>query len=122
MKNSVEFEQLNTKSEDQVVADEVRRLLDHHENREGGDDFTFFRSESGRKELVDYCKALAEYMHSNEIADLVIIDRSSRPVYIGVMDYWRDMYPDEKMPGIYFMNPKGFKSRDSLTDEELAKV
>lgn len=97
-------------------------LIDQHENGEPTEEYEFFQSETERKELFECCKDLTEHLHEYEIPNLVIIDRSSRPVYVGVMEYWRDKYPDEKMPGIYFMNPKGFKSKEKLTEEELAMV
>lgn len=54
--------------------------------------------------------------------NLVIIDRSSRPLYVGVREYLQSRYPDEQMPDIYFMNPKGFKSKEQMTRSEIQEV
>ncbi|MEK9151753.1 MAG: hypothetical protein AAB692_00100 [Patescibacteria group bacterium] len=80
---------------------------------------TFFRYPEARKDVFEFSKTIAEYLKNNGIKDLVIADRSSRPLYIGVREYWMKIFPDEPMPNMYFINPKGFKSRDSLTDAEL---
>ncbi len=86
-------------------------------NRES-EGYTFFLEQWSRTELFEYCKAIAEYLHDKNIEDLVIIDRSARPLYVGVMEYWRMKYPSKKMPGIFFMNPKGFKAREDLKPGE----
>jgi hypothetical protein len=82
-------------------------------------DHIFFRDSRARSEVFSFSKAIAEHLHDNGIEDLVIVDRSSRPLYIGVMEYWKSAYPDERRPGIYFVNPKGFKDKDTLPREEL---
>lgn len=116
-----------------------RRML-FDEKTEGGDDFDwdqevepleqadwendtetetvykYFPSTQERRELYRYCESIAAYLHDRKIPNLVIIDRSSRPVYIGVREYWHAKYADEKMPGMYFLNPKGFKD-DALVSE-----
>lgn len=91
----------------------LRGTLDDMERRTAepfdGRRYEFFEDAIERQELFDYCKKVAEYLHDEGIADLVIIDRSSRPVYIGVKEYWRHAYPGEKSPNMYFMNPNGFR-------------
>lgn len=81
-------------------------------------DYEFFPFEKERRELFDYSKKLAEYVHDNDIADLVIVDRSARPVWVGVKEYWRAKYPNEPMPGIYFINPKGFSTVENTSYDE----
>lgn len=84
--------------------------------------YEFFITPRERDELFNYCAKVAEYLKSEQIANLVIIDRSSRPMYIGVREYWRAKYPEEQMPGMYFMNPKGFKARENLTEDEILSI
>ncbi|MFA6594571.1 MAG: hypothetical protein WCT16_04950 [Candidatus Buchananbacteria bacterium] len=84
--------------------------------------YEFFEYPGERQELFDYSKKIAEYLRTEKIPNLVIIDRSSRPLYIGVREYFRSQYPDEEMPNIYFMNPKGFKAVEDLTPEEIADI
>lgn len=102
-------------------------LLDQYEEEldrkiDEGSQYAFFENADERNELVHYCERVTEYLHDNGIADLIIIDRSSRPLYIGVMELWRHKYPGQPMPGIYFMNPKGFKDTDTLTDDDLFDI
>jgi rhodanese-related sulfurtransferase len=90
--------------------------------RRSDTDDLFFHRRGAREQLVAYSKAVTEYLHEKGISNMVIMDRSSRPLYIGVREYWRDKYPEEKIPGIYFMNPKGFKDRTKLTEHELELI
>lgn len=92
------------------------------DNEEDTQDYGFFYYPEERQELFDYSKAIAEYLRTEEIQNLVIIDRSSRPLYIGVREYLASQYPSEKMPSIYFMNPKGFKTKEELTPEEIEEI
>ena len=84
--------------------------------------YNFFIYPEERRDLVEYSKEIAEYLRSEGIQNLVIIDRSSRPLYLGVREYFHAYYPHEKMPNIYFMNPKGFKSKEDLTPEEIEDI
>lgn len=85
-------------------------------------DYEFFQYANEREELFYYSKSIAEYLRSENIPNLVIIDRSSRPLYVGVKEYLHAQYPEEKIPDIYFMNPKGFKAREDLTPEEVEEI
>ncbi|NTW14252.1 MAG: hypothetical protein HGA31_04455 [Candidatus Moranbacteria bacterium] len=84
--------------------------------------YEFFNDMTERRELFEFSKAVAEYLRSENIPNLVILDRSSRPLYIGVREYLRSMYPDEPLPNIYFLNPKGFKNREDLTRDEIMGI
>jgi hypothetical protein len=84
--------------------------------------YTFFRTERERSELFEYTKGLAEYIISEQIKNLVIVDRNARPVYIGVREYLLHKYPETEMPQIYFLNPKGFKAKKELTQREIRKI
>ncbi|MEK7574946.1 MAG: hypothetical protein AAB511_01825 [Patescibacteria group bacterium] len=117
----------SNEDEDKLEAErllaQLERLVRNLESSKNPDhEYVFFRFDDARIELARYCERVVDFLHANKIPNMVIVDRSSRPMYIGVMEYWRDKYPDEKMPGIYFMNPKGFKARDTLTPDELVEV
>jgi hypothetical protein len=81
--------------------------------------YEFFKYEDERKQLFQYCKSVTEYLHDNQVPNIVIIDRSSRPLYVGIIECWRQLYPEEPRPGIYFMNPKGFKSKEDVDPDDL---
>jgi hypothetical protein len=85
-------------------------------------EYEFFDDVKERKELFDYSKKIAEYLRSEKVPNLVILDRSSRPLYIGVKEYLQPKYPEEKMANIYFMNPKGFVAKEEKSSEEIAEI
>jgi hypothetical protein len=62
--------------------------------------YEFFHYPDERRELFNFSKAIAEYLRSEGISNLIIIDRSSRPLYIGVREYLRSRNPNEKMQNI----------------------
>lgn len=101
---------------------DFERVLEASGQKFTGSNYEFFDDEKEREELFEYSKTVAEHLRDGKFADLVLIDRSSRPLYVGVMEYWRRKYPKEKMPGIYFMNPKGFKAKEDLSEEEIAQI
>lgn len=108
------------KSLSSLIEDLKSRLgLDKNVKREK---YAFFQVEESRDDLFEFVRSIAEYLHDNKIPNLVIVDRSSRPLYIGVIEYWRSKYPNEKLPGMYFVNPKGFKYQEMLNSSDLDKV
>ncbi len=98
----------------------MEKSFNHHETEPAS--YEFFEHPQERQELFDYSKAVAEYLRIENIPNLVIIDRSARPLYVGVKEYLRSKYPDERTPNIYFMNPKGFKAKEDLTPEEIEDI
>lgn len=98
----------------------MERFFNRYEKKP--EPYEFFDYLDERQELFSYSKAVAEYLRSEKVPNLVIIDRSSRPLYVGVKEYLRSKYPDEQMPNIYFMNPKGFKAQEELTPDEISEI
>lgn len=80
--------------------------------------YEFFPYKEERDEVFKYCKAIAEYIKTEKIPNLIIIDRSSRPLYVGVKEYWKQKYPNERGPNIYFMNPLGFNTSEETSPAE----
>ncbi|MBI4457616.1 hypothetical protein HY633_01485 [Candidatus Uhrbacteria bacterium] len=97
----------------------MRSLLMMPENRR---DYSFFATEQERRDLFEYCRAIAEYLKSEDVANLIVVDRSARPLYVGVREYWKTKYPDERQPNTYFMNPKGFKARENLNARDIEDI
>lgn len=87
------------------------QLLDIRSGKEG---YLLFDEEEERYEIVQIGRKISEYVHSLGIQDIIFVDRSARPGYISVLENWKHLYPSEKPPTIYFMNPKGFRSTDDL--------
>ena len=95
----------------------LRLSQDNYQN------FEFFDYSKERLELFKYSQAVSEYLITNKIPSLVLIDRSARPLYLGVKEYLRSKHPDEKIPNIYFINPKGFKmGNKDLTKREISQI
>ncbi len=76
---------------------------------------------AGRRkdEMVSISTSLAKYLHENNIQNIVLLDRAARPTYVGLTEAWRMLYPDERRPGIWFVNPD--IARDRLGPAEAAK-
>jgi hypothetical protein len=68
-------------------------------------------------ELYDQCKAVGDFLHDNEIPNLVLLDRSARPAHVGIRQYMRMRYPDETLPATYFIDPDA--TVHSYSDREL---
>lgn len=98
----------------------LKMLLGETEGRRSG--YEFFPSAAERKELVTICGRVAEYLHDNHIANLVLLDRSARPAYIGIREMWKQKYPDQPLPGIYFVNPTGFNSTEETRGSRVREI
>ncbi len=86
--------------------------------------YNYFCLPQERQEIFEFSSKLADFIHEKNIRNLVIVDRSSRPAYIGINEYWKFKFPLEPPPNIYFVNPKGFNVSDwqgvteqGITDE-----
>jgi len=55
----------------------------------------------------------------NKIKNIIILDKSARAIYIGILEYYRIKYPNEKPPRIYFLNPNSFKHNDHFTAQAV---
>lgn len=78
--------------------------------------YEVFKYKESRDELFEFSSQITRYIKSKDIKNVLIVDRSSRPVYIGIIMCWRKFFPNDIMPNINFVNPKGFASLDSGRD------
>lgn len=69
--------------------------------------------------LIEATRKLAEIIRRDEIKNIVFVDNSARPAATALREYWTHQYPDEDMPGLYFVNPFGFKNSNDV--EEMHK-
>ncbi len=104
------------------IGELMAQLHDLMNQTRSGEYNTFFNDKSKRKEIFEFSAAVAEYLIKENVPNLVIIDRSARPLYVGVIEYLRNKFPQQKRPNIYFMNPKGFKSREELSPSEINEI
>lgn len=49
--------------------------------------YEFFREPESREELFTIGKTVADYLHSNNVNQIVFLDRSARPAYIALREY-----------------------------------
>lgn len=77
-----------------------------------------FSASRSRKDLVELTEYLAVYLKEKNIGNVILLDRSARPAYLGLVKVWRKMFPDAKRPNIYFVNPDGFQPDDDEKSKE----
>lgn len=73
-------------------------------------------NEIERKNLFQYCKLLSEYLLSENIEQIIFIDRSARGAWVGIDTYWKTHFESASKPRMYFLNPHGVNKSDSLVE------
>lgn len=64
--------------------------------------------------MIVATERLAQEVIENNIKNIIFIDSSARPAAIALKEYWRIKHPDLEMPGLYFVNPFGFKNASDV--------
>lgn len=84
--------------------------------------YKYFTREGKRQDIYEFSRNLSDFLYKENIPNLVLIDRSPRPLWVGVDEYWKIHHQDKKRPNIYFVNPNGFdiskKIINSFASEE----
>jgi hypothetical protein len=72
--------------------------------------------------IYEGTRNMARYCQDNNIRDITLLDKSARPLWVGIGEYWKRAYPDEVRPNIHFINPALFReaTRESKSPAELA--
>jgi hypothetical protein len=83
--------------------------LDPNKNTESPKPYKFFGPRK-RSEIFQFCQTTAEYIDENAISAVAFLDRSARPMWIGLNEYWKKFYGDKPAPATFFVNPKGFRN------------
>lgn len=81
--------------------------------------YEIFTDAQERRELYLVGRRLSEYVVNEGVAAVFFMDRSARPAYVAMKEFWRYQYPDIPMPYIGFFNPKGFVSREDVASGEV---
>lgn len=91
----------------------IRRLDEHilSYSNQGKVPVEGFFSNEDREHIFEFAKGIAEYAVKENIENIALVDRSARPIYIGVLEYMRARHPD-KHPGIFFVNGPGFRLKN----------
>lgn len=79
--------------------------------------FEYFDSPAERHDIYEFSKELADHLHEKGIKNIVFMDRSARLAWVGLDEYWKQNYPNEKHPGYYFINPDGFFAPKLVMEE-----
>ncbi len=75
--------------------------------------YTYFSNPERRKYAYELSREIAQYLHDQNIPNIILLDRSARTAWVGIDQYWKSNYKGEKRPNIYFINPDAF---DVLTN------
>jgi hypoxanthine phosphoribosyltransferase len=80
--------------------------------------------ERGAKpDIYDSIVALDRYIQENNISNVVLIDSSTRPVYVALKEYWGLKGINPKIqPKIYFLSANGFKNDTMSVDSALREL
>lgn len=100
----------------------MEKIFKHFSKKEQpkGDDYEYFKDEGQRHDIYEFSKELTKYIHENSINDVILIDRSARPAWVGIDEYWKTNYPEEKRPSIHFLNPEPLEFGNFLKDENIS--
>lgn len=73
--------------------------------------------------LYEGCKSISEYAYSEGVDDLMLVDKSARPLWAGIAKYWSLAHPEDKRPSFHFINPASFRSaiQGSRNPNELSQ-
>lgn len=69
------------------------------------DSYEHFKRPEFRHDAYEFCKEFTEYLHRTKAKNVIFLDRAARMAWVGVHEYWKEYFPNEEMPGMYFVNP-----------------
>lgn len=75
-----------------------------------------------REEIFKITEKLAEYIRDEQIKNLILLDRSARPIAIALKAYWKKSGFEEEQPNIYFINPQAVPLNISETRQAKVSV
>lgn len=70
--------------------------------------YEHFAGPEERRDIYELCENLARYLEEQKIRNVIFFDRSARPGWAGVDEYWNQNFKEEEKPHLYFVNPDGF--------------
>lgn len=79
--------------------------------------YEYFNDPIRRKDIYEFSKGVTKYLHDKKIPNIILIDRSPRPLWVGIDEYWKNHYKKEKRPNIYFVNPEGLNVADKVSSK-----
>lgn len=94
-------------------------------------EYNYFTRPIERHDVYEYSKELSNYLFEEKIPVVLFLDRSPRPLWVGIDEYWKINYSEEKRPDIFFINPDRFdiitrliekRAEESTIKKALQKV
>ncbi len=85
-------------------------------------DIREFFTRGEENDLIRIGKRLAEYLHAQDISRILFLDVGARPAYLCLVYSWRRLYPQEKLPQIFFVSPIGLNTKETLDDQVISGV
>lgn len=68
------------------------------------EDTPIFTDPQERKRIRERAEALVTHIHEKNISNLILLDKSARPLTILLKETWARLYPTERGPHIMYMN------------------
>lgn len=85
--------------------------------KESENNYEYFKNPERRRDIYEFSKELSKYLHDEKAPNVIMIDRSPRPLWVGIDEYWKENYKNEVRPNIYFVNPDGFDSLEKAKQQ-----
>lgn len=82
-------------------------------------EYEYFYNKKQRDSIFFFTKNAVEYIEKIGECNLVFMDRSARPGYTAIDEYWNIKHHDDGLPKpkFYFVNPKGFNTNRNWMGE-----
>lgn len=59
--------------------------------------------------IYEGIRTIGEFSRQRDIGSIALIDKSARPLWVGVSEYWKLAYSDELHPDLSFINPAMYR-------------
>jgi hypothetical protein len=73
-----------------------------------------FFAHGEERDLLRIGRDLARYLFKQNVNKIVFLDTGARPASVCLREAWKRLYPHKSCPEIYFMNPRGFHTQDTV--------
>jgi hypothetical protein len=84
--------------------------------------YEVFRHSEEQEEIYEYSLQAAQFIIDNEVESVVLMDRATRPMYVGIKEVLKAVVEKDSMPDFKFVNPRGFRAREDYTDRQEKQI
>ena len=75
-----------------------------------------------REQIFKITEKLAEYIRDEQIKNLILLDRSARPIAVALKAYWKKSGFEEEQPNIYYISEKRQAKVSALFNEKFKEL